>query len=53
MSTHLREILSIEGGISLQCLIIQITFCKFRYKIIKMQHLTAYEHVFCTKIYEK
>ena len=53
MSTHLREILSIEGGISLQCLIIQISFCKFRHKIIKMQHLTAYEHVFCTKIYEK
>ena len=53
MSTHLREILSIEGGTSLQCLIIQISFCKFRHKIVKTQHLTAYEHVFCTKIYEK
>ena len=49
MSTHLREILSIEGGTSLQCLIIQISFCKFRHKIVKTQHLTAYEHVFLHK----
>ena len=49
MSAHLREILSIEGGISLHCLIIQISFCKFRHKIVKTQHLTAYEHVFLHK----